>query len=186
MPLTESKKTINGKTYAYRKQPLTPATELMGVVAQIMGAPLAALASAVGGKVESIGDIELGGGVAQRIATAVMSQLGKSELVLDLIKRLNAGGTVTVRKVGEKGETVVLLANDDVAELWFQEHLADLPAWIAFALEAQLGPFFGGIATAFGLDAGKWETIKTLATTAFGSRTSSGTTGTSSGSSPSA
>jgi hypothetical protein len=143
VPLASKSIVINGRKYGYTMQPLTPATELLSLVSRIIEGPATSIAKGIK-SFDSLGDLNLGD-----VISALLSKIGSSEEVKELITRVNAGGEI----YPPKSTTPVSLAAH--AEEHFREHFGDLVPWMKFALGVQLGPFGNSILSLFGLDVAK-------------------------------
>ena len=143
-PAKTAKKTIGGTVYEYTLQTLTPATEILSLVGKHIGEPLAPLLR--GGL-----DGDIAPDVIERAATSVVAKIGDPALILDLVRRLNAGGKATIKGTDGKQKTAIL-SDEGQAEIFFGDRPDELLPWVAFALETQIGPFVGSIAKSFGFD----------------------------------
>jgi hypothetical protein len=136
MPAKEHVKRIGLHEYKYLQMTMTPAVELLSKLSAFAGDAFAPFAK---GKLEL--DSEISPSLIAECVTALMSKLGNSAEVLDIVGRLNSRGLVAVS--GPSGKALLDLSNANVAEMHFGEHFGELPAWLAFALGAQFGNFFG-------------------------------------------
>lgn len=136
MPAKEHVKKIGQHEYKYLTMTMTPAVELLSKLFAFAGDSLSPFAK---GGLELDKDIDPG--IIAECVASLMTKLGKSEDVLDIINRLNSRGLVAVN--GPGGKAVIDLSKDGLAEMHFGEHFGELPGWLAFALGAQFGNFFG-------------------------------------------
>jgi len=150
MPLKTAKKKIGSTTYEYTQQPLTPAMEILSFVTKHLGEPLVPLLR--GGL-----DSNIPGEALERAASSLVSKVGDSALMLELVKRLNVGGKAHFAGSDGQPRTVVLAM--DESEIFFAERPDEVLPWVAFALEMQVGPFFGSVLRSLGLDHQKIEAL---------------------------
>jgi hypothetical protein len=114
-------------------------------------------------------DLEVPADILARVVSGVASKLGNSAQVLDVIRRINAGG---IAFTGQgKAATAVDLAQGENAELHFASHFDELPGWIRFALETQFGPFLKSLV---GLGAGRGAAATVAAPTSPSTSASAG------------
>jgi hypothetical protein len=139
VPAKEHVKKIGLHDYKYLQMTMTPALELLSLLSAFVGDALAPLAK---GGLEL--DEELDPDIIAQCVQAMMSKLGNSAAVLEIVGRLNARGLVAIADA--KGQKSLHdLSKDAFADSHFGDHLGELPGWLMFALGAQFGDFFGSL-----------------------------------------
>ena len=131
MPVKEHVKTIGKHQYKYITMTMTPAVELLGLLSTTAGDALAPLSRGL------TLDGEIDPGVIAQCVAALLAKLGKSDEVLEVIRRVNKQGVVVKNKQASN--------LDNVAELHFGENFDELPGWLTFALGEQFTPFFASL-----------------------------------------